>query len=192
MKLALILALLVLPGNAFAQADDYQFRFTFHKQVLLSQENGLAFWTNMPDLTQTAPHRTVVLGGWLNKDSGGWREVMGGAFVTFDGKIRPIFDVRLYSNAKQVDIYSEIFLMPDRAIIQSFASTPLLPKTNRLRAGLEWELVAPVKYGVSSKALVGPRVSLKVPKTPWLQAATVCFFDLHGGNVVRTYVMVTR
>jgi hypothetical protein len=193
----IVVGCLIWSTLAQAQQDDYQLRLTFHKQIVFGNEQGLAFWTNMPDVTQTEPNRSVLLGGWLHKEPSSWQEVMGGALVTFDGKAKPLFDVRLYSTGKRTDIYSEIMLRPDLVNMQAFVTTPLPKKWWSMRAELEWDIVAPLArpdqvVPIPTRSLIGPRVSIKVPKIPSLQTATVCFFDLHGGVVVRTYVSVNR
>jgi hypothetical protein len=187
--LAVMLGMLA-PTGALAQTDDYQLRLLFHKQVVMGNEQGLAFWANLPDITQTEPHRGVLLGGWLHKDATSWQEVLVGVFVTSDGQTKPLLDMRLYSQNKRVDLFSELMVRADQAIIQAFVTTPL--PVAKLRVGLEWELVAPIKDGLKSKALMGPRVGTKIPKIPWLQVATTCYFDLRGGIVVRTYILANR
>jgi hypothetical protein len=199
MRMLMITAIcLFCPVWSQAQQNDYQLRLLFHKQVVLGNEQGLAFWIAKPDVTQTEPHRMVLLGGWLHKEGvtdkkipADWQEFMGGAFVTSDGKIKPLFDIRLYFASKQVDTFNEIMLRPDMVDVLSFVTTPL---PGGFRAGLEWDVIVPLgaESLVRKQTLMGPRVSRKVPKVPWLQVATTCFFDLQGGTVVRTNIVATR
>ena len=182
--------LFIAPLSAQNRAD-YQFRPSVHVQLPVGTNGlGVAGWLIMPNLLEQPRPKIYAAGGWLIKEKNSWQEFMAGGLFCADGSVQPALNFRTYSSfikAGGLDFYSGFMLRPDRAIVDPYVTYPI----GQFRLGLETELTAGLEAGVNNSARLGPRLSIKIPKTS-LTFATSALFDVKGGKgdtVVRTYLL---
>lgn len=180
-----LMSLIPLPLSAQTKGVDPQLRLLTHLQLSNTNGQGVAGWLVIPDLTLPKPSLLAV-GGWLIKEERGWKEFMAGGLIGADGSIKPALNLRSYSKSKKIDLYYDLMWRPDKAIASSFATYPV----GKFRLGIETELTASLQPEVKSSAIIGPRLSLKVPGADWLTISTSAMFDSKGDAIVRTYLLV--
>lgn len=175
---ALFMIAYALP--CFGQTStEYQFRPLLHWQV-----GHFAGWSILPDIT-ASPFKTLQVAGWLSKDEQNWREVMVGIVADTNGLIQPVVNLRAYSKGTWSDLYAELHLLSNRTLASTFVTIPL---PGQVRIGIESEFLTGLTDQVKSKTGIGPRISVKVPKTT-LSIATTVFFNIKSNVVVRTYIV---
>jgi len=174
----LLLVAVATPASA-QNSPDYQVRPLLHWQT-----KDLAGWSILPDVTAT-PLRTLQIAGWKQGDVSNWKEVMFGFTADTTGLVKPIVNLRAYSKGSRTDLYAELHLLTDRALASTFATVPL---ATGIRAGAESEFSTILAGPGKNKAGFGPRISVRVPKTP-LTVATTWFVNIRDKSVVRTYLL---
>lgn len=178
---------------------DYQFRMPFHVQHVGKEKNiGLAEWLVFPNMT--APHNTLrflAVGGVVYKQPRHWVEFMGGAIVPQNGKIDPLFNVRISDKSiRRIHVFTDLELLPRSRRFYSLTSVdvPLRFGNFRIkfrkrdvRGGGESENILfwngwPPSWGV------GPRIVL--PVTKHVSLATAYQFRTDR-NFLRNYLVWT-
>lgn len=193
-----VVATFLLLTAARAQAQppasgvDYQLRLLLHGQASMVRGNGLAGWWVLPDVTVDNNNwRSLVVGGWLNRQQQRWIEMMGGAMIDQNGRVEPLLNLRWNERSlPRLSLTADLELFPtaDRFYWWIGGDTPLpniIPGV-RLRAGLESENIAFANRGDSLG--VGPRLVVAIPRLAPVSVVTA-YQRRNDRDFVRSYVL---